>query len=154
MAEQIILTEKDQKIKKRWLIATLFYVMFSLLSGYFMLGRIIPLEEVSKGEMLQSLLMLEFFPILLYVLLYYFSYVKNGYRFLIASLIEPIASLIQNATTIKDFFEIKNSIDILIVVISMVVVNGWWYYASIKLIFLNKRLKASISFQKTKETID
>lgn len=144
-------TTKELKIRKQWLISMFISLGLSLLQAAAM--------SSDTPNPLRFFGILSLLHLVIFGLLYYFSYKKNGYQVLQMTLFYPFFRLGETILYFKSMMETANTSDwvILLVILGL---KGWWYFISFKLIMLNiplnpsRKCKKAIAQMQTAQTIE
>lgn len=126
-------TAKELKLRKRWLISMFVMLGFSILQV-----ASLALEDPNP---LQLFVILSLVNLVVFWLLYHFSYKKNGYQFLLMVLLIPFTQMKEIMSAFQSM-PIQNGVGLAILFASLGL-YGWWYYISLKLIELNTPLNPS-----------
>jgi hypothetical protein len=126
-------TAKELKLRKRWLISMFVMLGFSILQV-----ASLTLEDPNP---LQLFVILSLVNLVVFWLLYHFSYKKNGYQLLLMILLIPFTQMKEIMSAFQSM-PIQNGIGLVILFASLGL-YGWWYYISLKLIELHTPLNPS-----------
>lgn len=144
-------TTQELRIRKQWLISMFIMLGFSLLQA-----AVLAFDSPTP---LRYFGILSLLNLVVFGLLYYFSYKQNGYQVLQMNLIYPFLKLKEIASYFKSVIETMDTTELVILLVTLGI-NGWWYFTSIKLIMLNtplnpsRKCKKAIAQMQTAQTIE
>ncbi|MBS0603943.1 MAG: hypothetical protein JSS60_02780 [Verrucomicrobia bacterium] len=122
---------RDQKIRKRWLITLPFMLVIELLTLWS------HLSDAQEGW--GTIVLFAAFSLVIYALLYFFGYRKHGIRFLLFYLLYPVLR-IKDFASIAEIFKVSDVYEAMGLLL-ILGPYGWWYFASFRLIEVNKQVQ-------------
>ncbi len=133
-----IFTPEEQKIRRRWVLTLLWMIPYDIVTT--------GLVSLISPKPLEFFAFVVLFQLGLTVLLYYFTYKKNGHMLLFTSLFMTLSSLPQRFSQNNPFSNISTKTELIATIITLIIMFGvwaWWAFVSFKLIEVHRALKPS-----------
>lgn len=133
-----IFTPEEQKIRRRWVLTLMWMIPYDIVTT--------GLASLISPKPLPFFVSIVLFQLGLTVLLYYFTYKKNGHMLLFTSLFVTLSSLPQRFTQNNPFSNVNTKAELIATIVTLVIMLGvwaWWAFVSFKLVELHRSLKPS-----------
>lgn len=133
-----IFTPEEQKIRRRWVLTLMWMIPYDIVTT--------GLASLISPGPLAYFAFAVLFQLGLSVLLYYFTYKKNGHLLLFTSLFLTLTTLPQRFAQNNPFSHISTKAELIAVIVTLVMMLGvwaWWAFVSFKIVELHRSLKPS-----------
>jgi hypothetical protein len=133
-----IFTPEEQRIRRRWVTTLMWMIPYGIV--------ITGLTSLISPRPLPFFAFIVFFQLGLTLLLYNFTYKKNGHRLLFTSLFLTLSSLPQIFSQNNPFSIVSTQAELIAVMVMLVImlaIWAWWAFVSFKLIEVHRSLKPS-----------
>ncbi len=131
---ELVYKEKEQKIRKQWLISWYSKFLYELIVG--------ACAAASSKDAFLGMLLSALFCSGIYGVIYYFSLEKNGFRLLYLVVFFTMVEIFRNLAQSDSLLRLDTKMEGLLVV-TYIAIHLWWCFTSVRLSNLNRKLSLS-----------